>query len=105
MGIDVNIKPVGCVGVCNKVPLIDVVHADGSITRYPNVKAVEIKEILHYHFKPSGYLKRLKNSFLNQVDTFHTDSTWDNVIWKPENERTGVIDSFLSGQKHNSTQG
>lgn len=105
LGIDVNIKPVGCVGVCNKVPLIDVVHADGSITRYPNVKAVEIKEILHYHFKPSGYLKRLKNSFLNQVDTFHTDSTWDNVIWKSENERTGVIDSFLSGQKHISTQG
>lgn len=105
LGIDVNIKPVGCVGVCNKVPLIDVVHADGSITRYPNVKAVEIKEILHYHFKPSGYLKRLKNSFFNQVDTFHTDSTWDNVIWKPENERTGVIDSFLSGQKHISTQG
>ena len=105
LGIDVYIKPVGCVGVCNKVPLIDVVHADGSITRYPNVKAVEIKEILHYHFKPSGYLKRLKNSFLNQVDTFHTDSTWDNVIWKPENERTGVIDSFLSGQKHISTQG
>lgn len=105
LGIDVNIKPVGCVGVCNKVPLIDVVHADGSITRYPNVKAVEIKEILHYHFKPSGYLKRLKNSFLNQVDTFHTDSTWDNVIWKPEKERTGVIDSFLSGQKHISTQG
>ncbi len=62
LGIDVNIKPVGCVGVCNKVPLIDVVHADGSITRYPNVKAVEIKEILHYHFKPSGYLKRLKNT-------------------------------------------
>ncbi|WP_446787681.1 NAD(P)H-dependent oxidoreductase subunit E [Macellibacteroides fermentans] len=105
LGIDVNIKPVGCVGVCNKVPLIDVVHADGSITRYPNVKAVEIKEILHYHFKPSGYLKRLKNSFFNQVDTFHTDSTWDNVIWKPEYERTGVIDSFLSGQKHISTQG
>ncbi|OCW96034.1 NADH dehydrogenase [Macellibacteroides sp. HH-ZS] len=105
LGIDVNIKPVGCVGVCNKVPLIDVVHADGSITRYPNVKAVEIKEILHYHFKPSGYFKRLKNSFFNQVDTFHTDSTWDNVIWKPENERTGVIDSFLSGQKHISTQG
>lgn len=105
LGIDVNIKPVGCVGVCNKVPLIDVVMPDGAITRYPNVKATEIKEILHHHFKPAGYLKRLKNSLLNQVDTFHTDITWDNVIWKPENERTGVIDSFLSGQKHISTEG
>ena len=105
LGIEVNIKPVGCVGVCNKVPLIDVVLPDGAITRYPNVKATEIKEILHYHFKPAGYLKRLKNSLLNQVDTIHTDITWDNVVWKPEYERTGVIDSFLSGQKHISTEG
>ncbi|MDR0349386.1 MAG: NAD(P)H-dependent oxidoreductase subunit E [Tannerella sp.] len=105
LGINVNIKPVGCVGVCNKVPLIDVVLPDGTITRYPNVKAKEIKEILHHHFKPAGYLKRLKNSLLNHIDTFHTDITWDNVIWKPENERTGVIDSFLARQKHISTEG
>ena len=105
LAIDVNIKPVGCVGVCNKVPLIDVVLPDGTIIRYPNVKANEIKEILHHHFKPAGYFKRLKNNLLNHIDTFHTDITWDNVIWKPENERTGVIDSFLSGQKHISTEG
>jgi NADH-quinone oxidoreductase subunit F len=105
LGIEVNIKPVGCVGVCNKVPLIDVIGADGSIARYPNVKAVEIKEILHHHFKPAGYFKRLKNTVLGQVDTFHTDMTWDNVIWKPEDERTGVINSFLSNQQHISTEG
>ena len=105
LGIEVNIKPVGCVGVCNKVPLIDVVLPDGTITRYPNVKPAEIKEILHHHFKPAGYLKRLKNNLLNHIDTFHTDTTWNNVIWKPENERTGVIDSFLAGQKHISTEG
>ena len=103
--VEVNIKAVGCVGVCNKVPLIDVVMPDSSITRYPNVKAAEIKEILHHHFKPAGYLKRLKNNILNHVDTFHTDTTWDNVIWKPQHERTGVIDSFLAGQKHISTEG
>ena len=60
LGIEVNIKAVGCVGVCNKVPLIDVATPDGSLTRYPNVKAAEIKEILHHHFKPARYLKRLK---------------------------------------------
>ncbi|MCW3785272.1 NAD(P)H-dependent oxidoreductase subunit E [Plebeiibacterium sediminum] len=105
LGIEVDIKSVGCVGVCNKVPLIDVVSEDGSIKRYPNVKASEIKEILHYHFKPAGYFTRLKNSLINRVDTYHTDLTWDNVIWKPENERTGLIDSFLASQKHISTEG
>jgi NADH:ubiquinone oxidoreductase, NADH-binding (51 kD) subunit len=105
LGIEVNIKPVGCVGVCNKVPLIDVVHEDGTIARYPNVKAIEIKEILNHHFKPAGYLKRLKNTFLGQVDIFHTDLTWNNVVWKPEHERTGIINSFLYNQKHISTEG
>jgi NADH-quinone oxidoreductase subunit F len=105
LGIDIQIKPVGCVGVCNKVPLIDVVSPEGKIVRYPNVKATEIKEILHLHFKPAGYFKRLKNSIIGHVDTFHTDITWDNVIWKSENERTQVINSFLYNQKHISTEG
>ena len=105
LGIEVKIKPVGCVGVCNKVPLIDVVRPNGAVSRYPNVKAAEIKEILHHHFKPAGYFKRLNNNFLNIIDSFHTDITWNNVIWKPKHERTRVIDSFLSGQKHVSTEG
>ncbi|MDR0972590.1 MAG: NAD(P)H-dependent oxidoreductase subunit E [Prevotellaceae bacterium] len=105
LGIEVEIKPVGCVGVCNQVPLIDVVMPDSTITRYPNVKAAEIKEILHHHFSPTGYLKRLRNRLFNQIDTFHTDITWNNVIWKPEDERTGVINTFLTGQKHISTEG
>ncbi|MDR2809679.1 MAG: NAD(P)H-dependent oxidoreductase subunit E [Tannerellaceae bacterium] len=105
LGIDIRIKPVGCVGVCNKVPLIDVVEANGNIARYPNVKAIEIKEILHHHFQPAGYLKRLKNRVWGYVDTFHTDLTWDNVVWKPEQERTGLINSFLYNQQHISTEG
>ncbi|MDR0682953.1 MAG: NAD(P)H-dependent oxidoreductase subunit E [Dysgonamonadaceae bacterium] len=105
LGIEVNIKPVGCVGVCNQTPLIDVVNADGNVERYPNVKAIEIKEILHHHFKPAGYLKRLKNNLLGHIDTFHTDITWDNVVWQPEHERTGLISNFLFNQKHISTEG
>ena len=105
LGISIDIKSVGCVGVCNQVPLIDVVLEDGSLKRYPNVKASEIKEILHHHFKSGSFFKRLKNSVINRVDTYHTDTTWNNVVWKPENERTGLINSFLSEQKHISTEG
>ncbi|MDR0294731.1 MAG: NAD(P)H-dependent oxidoreductase subunit E, partial [Prevotellaceae bacterium] len=105
LGIEIHIKPVGCVGVCNKVPLIDIVQPDGSVMRYPNVKAAEIKEILHHHFKPAGYFKRLKNSLLGQIDIYHTDTTWNNVVWKSEKERTDIINSFLSNQLHISTEG
>ena len=105
LGIKVAIKPVSCVGACNQVPLIDVALPDGSIERYPNVKPEEIKEILLHHFKPASRLRRWKNALLNQVDMFHTDTTWDNILWKSEQERTGTINTFLSRQKRISTEG
>lgn len=105
LGIKVAIKPVSCVGACNQVPLIDVALPDGSIERYPNVKPGEIKEILLHHFKPASRLRRWKNALLNQVDMFHTDTTWDNILWKSEQERTGTINTFLSRQKRISTEG
>jgi NADH-quinone oxidoreductase subunit F len=105
LGITVDIKSVGCVGVCNKVPLIDVVLPDGTVTRYPNVKAIEIKEILHRHFRPAGVWKRWQNRLLNEVDTYHTDLTWNNVVWQSAHERTALIDTFLAGQQHIATEG
>ena len=105
LGIHVEVKSVGCVGVCKKVPLIDVVTPEGGKVRYPNVKATEIKEILHNHFKPASPIKKWKNNLLNRIDNWHTDLTWDNVLWTPAEERTRVINSFLSKQKHISTEG
>ena len=105
LGIKVAIKPVSCVGACNQVPLIDVALPDGSIERYPNVKPEELKEILLHHFKPASRLRRWKNALLNQVDMFHTDTTWDNILWKSEQERTRTINTFLSRQKRISTEG
>jgi len=105
LGMEIHIKVVGCVGVCNKTPLLDVVQPDGTVARYPNVKSAEIKEILQHHFKPENYFKRLKNNLLGQIDRYHTDITWDNVVWKSENERMEIINSFLSNQLHISTEG
>ena len=105
LGIHVRIKPVSCVGTCNQVPLIDVATSDGNIVRYPNVKPDEISEILLHHFRPSSRLQRFKNAFLHQIDTFHTDQTWNNILFIPEKERTQSINNFLEGQFRISTEG
>ena len=105
LGINVRIKPISCVGACNQVPLIDVATPDGNIVRYPNIKPQEVKEILLHHFRPASRLRRLRNAILNQIDTFHTDQTWDNILWTPEKERTQKINSFLDGQYRISTEG
>lgn len=105
LGINVTIKPISCVGACNQVPLIDVAKPDGSIIRYPNIKPDEVKEILLHHFKPASRLRRLRNALLNHIDTLHTDTTWDNILWKPESERTQHINTFFNGQQRVSTEG
>ena len=105
LGINVSIKPVSCVGTCNQVPLIDVATPDGNIVRYPNIKPDEVKEILLHHFRPSSRLRRLRNAILNQIDTFHTDQTWDNILYVPEKERTKSVNTFLKGQFRISTEG
>lgn len=105
LGVAIKIKPISCVGACNQIPMIDVVDKNGTITRYPNIRPKEVKEILLHHFPAASPLRRLKNAFLNQVDMFHTDETWDNILWKPEKERTGEINNFLNIQKRISTEG
>ncbi len=105
LGIHIRIKPISCVGACNQVPLIDVATPDGNIVRYPNIKPQEVKEILLHHFRPASRLRRLRNAILNQIDTFHSDQTWDNILWTPEKERTQGINAFLEGQYRISTEG
>ncbi|MCQ2196028.1 MAG: NAD(P)H-dependent oxidoreductase subunit E [Bacteroidaceae bacterium] len=105
LGIHIRIKPISCVGACNQVPLIDVATPDGNIVRYPNIKPDEVKEILLHHFRPASRLRRLRNAILNHIDTFHTDQTWDNILFTPEKERTQSINTFLDGQHRISTEG
>ena len=105
LGIHVRLKPISCVGACNQVPLIDVVTRGGEMFRYPNIKPEEVKEILLHHFKPASKLKRLRNAVLNQIDTFHTDQTWNNSLWIPEEVRTQKVNTFLEGQYRISTEG
>ena len=105
LGINVRIKPVSCVGACNQVPLIDIAMPDGHMTRYPNIRPEEVKEILLHHFQPASRIKRLRNTLLKHVDTIHTDQTWDNILYQSEQQRTQNINNFLEGQLRISTEG
>ncbi|MBO7466887.1 MAG: NAD(P)H-dependent oxidoreductase subunit E [Bacteroidaceae bacterium] len=105
LGINIAIKPVSCVGACNQVPLIDVAMPDGSITRYPHIRPDEVKEVLLHHFRPASPFRRWRNALLGRIDSFHSDQTWDNILYQPEEERTRRINNFLEGQLRISTEG
>jgi len=77
--LHVNLKSVGCVGMCHQVPLMEIVPVNGEATLYAKVKPEEVKNIIEKHFQPVGVFTRLKNKFLKTVEKIKADSNWEGI--------------------------
>lgn len=97
-GLHVNLKSVGCVGMCHQVPLVEIVPAKGEPTLYSKVKPEDIKQIVASHFQPAGRFSRLKNKFLNAMENIQTDQQWKGIERYELNVREKHVSSFLGKQ-------
>ena len=103
-GYDLNIKlkTVGCVGVCNQTPLLEVVTGKNSF-RYTNVRKDQVEGILLRHVKPRSLDKRLRYKLNNFADTFLSDDLVNNPANIPGEIREKYLNNFLSLQVHLAT--
>ena len=97
-GLNVNLKSVGCVGMCHQVPLVEIVPISGEPTLYSKVKPEDIKQIVASHFQPAGRFSRLKNKFLNAIENIQTDKQWKGIERYELNIREKHVSSFLGKQ-------
>ena len=97
-GLNVNLKHVGCVGMCHQVPLVEVVPAEGETILYSKVKAADVEQIVEQHFKPKSLLKRISNKFLQAAETIRDDSRWMGVERYSLDVREKHVSSFLDKQ-------
>ena len=97
-GLHVNLKSVGCVGMCHQVPLVEIVPAKGEPTLYSKVKPEDIKQIVASHFQPAGRFSQLKNKFLNAIENIQTDQQWKGIERYELNIREKHVSSFLGKQ-------
>ena len=51
MAADVDLRPGGCIGMCHRVPLIEITAPDGQRTMYGNVNPEAVGPILRRHVK------------------------------------------------------
>ncbi len=104
-GYDLNIKlkPVGCVGVCNQTPLLEVVTTENKHFRYTNVKKDQVEAILLKHVSPRSIDKRLKHRINSFADTFITDDLITSPANTPTDQREKFLNKFLNKQKHLAT--
>jgi NADH-quinone oxidoreductase subunit F len=102
--LDVALKPVGCVGVCNQTPLMEIITGNNSASRYTNVRKDQVEDIILKHIKPRSINKKLKFRINDLVDTFVSDTKLRNPALIPQHKREEILTSFLQNQLHLATE-
>jgi NADH:ubiquinone oxidoreductase subunit F (NADH-binding)/NADH:ubiquinone oxidoreductase subunit E len=101
--LNIKVKPVGCVGVCNQTPLLEIVSPENKSTRYTNVRKDQVEEILLKHIKPRSLNKKFKFTINNIADTFLSDDMLYSPVNLPGEVREETLNNFLQTQKHLAT--
>jgi len=102
--LNVRLKPVGCVGVCNQTPLMEIVTKENIHSRYTKVDKQQVEEILLKHVRPRSLNKRIKGSINDLVDTFLSEEKLSGQVNIPVELREKYLNNFLNHQVHISTK-
>jgi len=102
--LNIRLKPVGCVGVCNQTPLMEIVTKDNIHSRYTRVSKYEVEEILLKNIRPGKLYKRIKYGINDLVDTFLSDDKVSGQVNIPGELREKYLNNFLDHQVHIATK-
>ncbi|NOY81759.1 MAG: 4Fe-4S dicluster domain-containing protein [Kiritimatiellaeota bacterium] len=67
-GAAAEVRPGGCIGMCHRVPMVEVVHPDGRTVYYGNVDPARARRIVRRHIRPRGLAGRLAAGIADAVD-------------------------------------
>lgn len=100
----VDVKPVGCVGMCHRAPLLEVVIPGREPVLYSKVNPDDVPEIVERHFKPDRPFIKVRAAAESLLKKLYTDAA-RNV---PERYSVDVHDKpvtdYLGRQHHIATE-
>jgi NADH:ubiquinone oxidoreductase subunit F (NADH-binding)/NADH:ubiquinone oxidoreductase subunit E len=102
--LNIRLKPVGCVGVCNQTPLMEIVTKENIHSRYTKVSKFQVEEILLKHITPRSLNKRIKGNINDLVDTFLSEDKLSGQVNIPVELREKYLNNFLNHQVHIATK-
>lgn len=101
--LNIRMKPVGCVGVCNQTPLMEIVTKENIHSRYTNVNKRQVEEILLKHIRPRTLKNRIKFNINDLIDSFLSDDKLSSQVNIPGELREKYLNNFLNYQVHIAT--
>lgn len=96
--IHVDVKHVGCVGVCNQVPLLEIHKPNMEPVYYAKIKPDEVKQIIQTHFRANRLIDRLKNQFFLFFENMLVENLPQTIKRYASDQRDTPIAEFLNGQ-------
>ena len=102
--IHVDVQQVGCVGICNQVPMMEIIKPGENPIYYAKIKPEEVREVLLDHFKPEGYLNRVKTRFYNIFEDLLADGAPKSFRKYHEEQRDTPLSRFLGPQVNIATE-
>jgi len=103
-GIRVEVKRVGCVGMCYQTPLLEVVPPGGESHLYARVEPEDAKAIVLKHFKVQGAGRKIRNTVSHALDNLLSNERHRPVARYSINVREDAVADFLGKQKHIATE-
>ncbi|MFW6438286.1 MAG: NAD(P)H-dependent oxidoreductase subunit E, partial [Armatimonadota bacterium] len=103
LGAPAVVKPVGCVGMCHRTPLVEVAMPGEEPHIYAKVQAGDAEGIVRRHFQPRGF-RRMRVAVSSALDRVLDDRAWKPVTRYALDVRDAPVCDFLGRQVHVATE-
>ena len=103
-GAPVLIKPVGCVGMCHRTPLVEVLAPGQQSDYYACVRPQAAERIVQRHFRPPTLARRVGRWISTSLDHLLSDENWEPVTRYALDVRDAQVCAFLGRQQHLATE-
>lgn len=101
---NVDVKQVGCVGICNQVPLLEIHKPNETPHYYTKIKANEVNKIIRKHFRSKNLFTRLKTETLGFLDEYVINGMPGSTHSYSSEQKDTPISEFLDGQINIATE-
>ncbi|TRZ71502.1 MAG: 4Fe-4S dicluster domain-containing protein [Bacteroidetes bacterium] len=102
--LQVDVKQVGCVGICNQVPILEIVKPGENTAFYARIKPEEVKQVVLSHFRPEGNYRRFRSSVVNMFENMMADEAPRSVQKYMFEQRDTPLSQFLGPQLNIATE-
>lgn len=103
-GVHIQVKRVGCVGMCHRTPLLEVSVPDKDPVLYDRVQPEDVRRIVLKHYRPKALGQRIKNAAFSLIEKIIDDPYSGMFTRHPLHMRDPGIQAFLGRQKHIATE-